>query len=128
MFIFRERLKTNIRKDKKIGRNIYSYNIVEEKEFGKPHAIGERIEIEKKIYRIIAITKGNQLEDDINTYIDIEKVDKNYESSIKIMPVYDREGHEVIANKDGSYYTINKDGKKVREWDKDKKLIFGNTY
>lgn len=115
MFIFREKLNTILRKDKKTGRNIYNYNIVEEKEFGKPYTLGEKIEFNKKAYKVISIVKGNQLEDNTNTYIDIEKVEKNYQEPIKRFVPRDRMGDEVITNKDGTQYTIDNNGKKVRD-------------
>lgn len=116
-----------------IGKNVLKE--LEEREFEKMPIIGDSLKIGRKNYQIVNIIiadgmkKRNEEEMHMENYIDVlaaMKVQKN--EQIKNITRRDRYQHDIIERKDGSYYTVDKEGRKIREWDKDNKLIFGKPY
>jgi hypothetical protein len=106
---------------------------LEEKEFEKTPTLNDKIQIGKKYYRVDNIIIASHLKDEKGVmheenFLDIVLVDKNYENDINVIYRRDRFGHQIFEKKDGGYYTVDKNGKKVREWDKDNELIYGQKY
>lgn len=122
-------------KFKKEATGKITYKELEEREFNGVPANGDKIEVSGKFYRVDAVIiasgfkKDNDSEESLENFLDVVMVNKHYENeNVKKVPRHDRYGHEIIENKDGSYYTVDKNGKKVREWDKDNNLKYGDKY
>lgn len=111
-------------------------------ELTKLPAITEKIEVNKKFYKVNGIINDNKAEGMTHYFIDCTEANKHYDDNISRNAYYDktqnqiledgyrrdRYGHRIIENKDGSYKTINDKGKIIREWDKDGHLIKGEPY
>jgi hypothetical protein len=126
LFTIREKFKNQ-------ATNKYSFNELEEREFEKMPTLGDKIQVGKKYYRVDNIIIASHMKDEKGnendeSFLDVVLVDKHYEDNIKRIKRVDRFKHEIIDKKDGGYYTIDKNGKKVREWDKNDKLIYGEPY
>jgi hypothetical protein len=120
-FLIREKFKRQ-------GSNKFNYRNVEEKEFSKVPAVGDAFNIGRKKYKVDAIVISNQSENGDNC-IDVTLVPNQYKNdNVRTITRRDRYQHEVVENKDGSYYTVEKNKKKVRGWDKEGRLIYGEPY
>lgn len=85
--------------------------------------VSQKIEYNKKTYAVNDIIQGEDV-----TYLTVREVEKKYEDNIKQVYRHDRFKHQIFSLKDGGEETRDSNGKVVRRWDKDGKLILGEPY
>lgn len=119
---------------KKQSTNELAYKELEEREMSKEHIfLGAKLEVGKKTYSIKNITIAPGLKDEKGVmrkenFIDVIEVSKNYSPPVEEKYRRDRYRHQILKTKEGGEKTIDENGKTVREWDKEGKLIKGIPY
>jgi hypothetical protein len=105
-----------IRNEKKVYEELGEY------ESSNNLTLSQKFEYNKKSYAVSDIVQSEDV-----TYLDVKLVEKNYKDNIKQVYRHDRFKHQIFETKDGEE-TRDKNGKVIRKWDKEGKLVFGEPY